>query len=357
MKVRSLLLSLALCATWAAPALAQQDAPSAPAAPAGGSGYGPVSGPPGLDVLGIKKYLLGPGDQLDLRVFNEPQFNGMLVVNDEGNIEVPFVDKPIPAQCRSDREIRADIVTALARFLRSPQVSLRITEMRSRPPAVVFGAVRSPSRVQMHRRARLLELLATSGGVTDAAGGDVQIFHTEPLMCPEPGEAEAAAPTVAAVADDPTRVPYEIYSLTDLKLGKEEANPFIRPGDIVIVQEAKPIYVTGAVVSPQGLYIREGNLQLMQALAMVGGLRKEAKGSEIVIFRRNDRTKTPDKLTINFNDIRRQKIADIDLQPYDIIVVPDGSGSLKNVAFDMMRGIAGGSVLAIGQTLPTRVLY
>lgn len=353
MKVKSLLLALALCAA-ASPALAQQDAPAAPSQV--GSSYGPAAAPPSLDVMGIKKYLLGPGDQLDLRVFNEAQFNSILVVNDEGNIEVPFVDHPIPARCRSDREIKADIVAALSKFLNKPQVSLRVTEMRSRPPAVVFGAVRSPARVQMQRRARLLEVLATTGGVTESAGGDIQIFHTEPLMCPEPDE-DASAPVVSADATDPTQVPYEIYSLTDLKLGKEEANPLIRPGDIVIVQEAKPVYIVGAVVSPQGLYLREGNLQLIQAIAMVGGLRKEAKGSEVIIHRRKGKSKEIERLKVNFSDIRRQKAEDIDLQPYDVIEVPDGSGGVKGTIDSYMKAIIGGSVMTLGQALPTRVIY
>ena len=149
MRVKSFLLALAICAA-ASPALAQQDA-SAPALPPQvGSSFGPAA-PTSVDVMGIKKYLLGPGDQLDLRVFNEPQFNSVLVVNDEGNIEVPFVDKPIPARCRADREVKADIVAALAKFLKSPQVSLRVTDMRSRPPAVVFGAVCSPRRAASPR--------------------------------------------------------------------------------------------------------------------------------------------------------------------------------------------------------------
>ncbi|HWS54443.1 MAG TPA: polysaccharide biosynthesis/export family protein [Pyrinomonadaceae bacterium] len=349
MRVRSLLLALALCAA-AAPALAQDGAASVPQVSA------PASAGAAMDVMGIKKYLLGPGDQLDLRVFNEPQFNGVLQVNDEGNVEVPFVDQPIPARCRTDREIKGDIVAALAKFLNKPQVSLRVTEMRSRPPAVVFGAVRSPSRVQMQRRARLLELLATSGGVTEAAGGDIQIFHTEPLMCPEPGD-EDARPLASLVSDDPTQLPYEVYSITDLKLGKEEANPMIRPGDIVIVQEAKPVYLVGAVVSPQGLYIREGSLQLLQAIAMVGGLRKEAKASEVIIHRRKGRTGEVERVLVNFSDIRKQKAQDIALQPYDVIEVPDGSGGVKGKLNDYLKAIIGGSVMTLGQSIPTRVLY
>jgi polysaccharide export outer membrane protein len=152
-------------------------------------------------------------------------------------------------------------------------------------------------------------------------------------------------------------VPYTVYSIADLKLGKEEANPLIRPGDIVIVQEAKPVYLVGAVVSPQGLFLREGNLQLMQAIAMVGGLRKEAKGSEIIIHRRKGKTNETERLKVNFSDIRRQKAQDVSLQPYDVIEVPDGSGGIKGQLDSYLKAIVGGSVMAIGQTLPTRVLY
>ena len=143
------------------------------------------SGSSSIDGMGIKKYLLGPGDVLDLRVYNEPQFNGPLVVDDEGNVAIPFIETPIRAQCRSDREIKVDVVKALAKYLNKPQVNLRLTEAKSRPPAIIYGAVRSPQRVQMMRKVKLLDVLASSGGVTEAAGGDIQIFHTEAIMCPD----------------------------------------------------------------------------------------------------------------------------------------------------------------------------
>ncbi len=63
---------------------------------------------------------------LDLRVYNEPQFNGPLVVDDEGKVAVPFIEEPINAQCRSDREIKVDVVKALSKFLNKPQVNLRL---------------------------------------------------------------------------------------------------------------------------------------------------------------------------------------------------------------------------------------
>src|SRR2546423_7234630 len=339
MKTKSVLLVLAVCVSVAtATALAQQQdggGGQAPQVPVLNTGSNSA---PSLDTMGVKKYLLGPGDVLDLRVYNEPQFNGRLVVNDEGNVEVPFVENPIPARCRTDREIKQDIVTALKKFLTKPQVSLQVAEMRSRPPAVVFGAVRSPSRVQRQRRAHLLDLLATSGGVTEAAGGDIQIFHTEPLMCPEP-EDLAAVPVDSYKPSDPTQIGYDIFSVRDLKEGKKEANPVIHPGDIVIVQEAQPVYITGAVRAPQGLYLQRG-MQLKQAIAMVGGLTQQAKASSVIIWRRQKGTAEPKKMIVNFNEIKREKEKDIELQPYDIVEVTDNSGSITNT----LRGLFMGSL-------------
>jgi polysaccharide export outer membrane protein len=313
------------------------------------------SGEPSLDSMGVKKYLLGPGDVLDLRVYNEPQFNGPLVVDDEGNIAVPFIETPVRAQCRSDREIKVDIVKALAKYLNKPQVNLRLTEAKSRPPAVVFGAVRSPSRVQMHRRVKLLDLLATSGGVTEAAGGDIQIFHTEPIMCPDV-EDLAAVPAETFKPADPTQVGYDLYSLRDLKEGRQEANPIVRPGDIIIVQEAQPVYMTGAVRTPMSLYLKEG-MQLKQAFAMVGGLVKDAKSDAVIIWRRKKGQSEPEKLVVNFKDIQKEKIKDIQLQPYDIVDVPDNSGSAGAIFRNLILGAGTGSLTSAATGLPLRVIY
>lgn len=354
MKFRNLLLLLSVCYAVAA-TVAAQDSTSGGQSPQTSVVNTASPGANSTDTAGIKKYLLGPGDVLDLRVYNEPQFNGLLVVNDEGNIEVPFVEQPIRAQCRNDREIKSDIVGGLARFLKKPQVSLRVTEMKSRPPAAVFGAVRSPQRVQMQRRVKLLELLAASGGVTDAAGGDIQIFHTVPVMCPEQ-EDLVAVPVDTYKPEDPTQAPFDVFSLRELKDGKAQANPVVQPGDIVIVQEAQPVYITGAVRMPQGLYLKEG-MQLKQAVAMVGGLAKEAKASEVIIWRREKGQAERKKMIVNYNDIKKEKSKDVDLQPYDIVEVPDNSGNIGNILKGMFLGASGGSLTSIAQSLPLRVLY
>ena len=334
MNFRNLLLLLSLCCALASAAFAQDttsggSSPQAGMVSAGGSG---VSAP---EAAGVKKYLLGPGDVLDLRVYNEPQFNGQLVVDDEGKVAVPFVDEPLTAQCRNDREVKADIVKALEKFLKRPQVSLRVTDMKSRPAAVVYGAVRNPTAFDMRRRVRLIELLSRSGSVTEQASGDVQIFHTEEPMCPEPEDLLMLSSM--RKTDDAVALPYSVYKIEDVKNGLRESNPVIWPGDIVLVQEARPIYVTGAVVQPAGLYLRQ-NLTLSLAIAQVGGARKGAKTNQVRIIRKKEGALNPDVLLYNLDDIRKKKQPDVALMPYDVIDVSDGNPfSLKNLPMTLLN--------------------
>jgi polysaccharide export outer membrane protein len=357
MKVKSLLFTFAVCLLAAAPAFAQQQQGGGqPAPPSVTIMTGNTSSPgSSFESMGVRKYLLGPGDRLDLRVFNEAQFNGTLVVDDEGNIVVPFVEQPIYAQCRTDREIRKDIVTALSKYLKRPQVSLHIAEMRSRPAAVVFGAVRNPTPVDMRRRARLLEVLSVAGSVTEQASGDIQIFHTTELMCPEPEDLVEMAKQKKPEGDM-LALPYSIYKISELRAGKKEANPVVRPGDIVIVQEAYPIYVTGAVVAPNSLYLRE-NLSLSRAIAQVGGARKGAETNKVRIIRTKPGGELePEVIVVNLDDIRKNKRPDIALKPYDIIDVSDGSPwSLKNIPGTLL-GLATGSVSTVASAGTVRII-
>lgn len=321
MRFRNLLLLLSLCCAFAATAAAQDgtsggSSPQAGVVNTGGSG---VTAP---EAAGVKKYLLGPGDVLDLRVYNEPQFNGQLVVDDEGKVAVPFIDEPITAQCRTDREIKVEIVKALEKFLKKPQVSFRVVDMKSRPVAVVYGAVRSPTPFDMRRRVRLIELLARAGSVTEQASGDVQIFHTEEPMCPEPEDLLMLSSMKKT--DDALALPYSVYKIEDVKNGLKESNPVIWPGDIVLVQEARPIYVTGAVVQPSGLYLRP-NLTLSLAIAQVGGPRSGAKTDKVRIIRSKPGAANPEILTYNLSNIKKGKQPDVALQPYDVIDVSDGN--------------------------------
>ena len=313
----------------------------------------PVASGPSVDNQGIRNYLLGPGDVLDVRVFGQPDLNSMVEVDSDGNVSsLPFLEAPIPARCRTEKDVQASIAAAYAKYLKNPQISVRITERKSRQPATVFGAVRMPTRIQMQRKVRLNEMMAASGGFTERASGTIQILHTEPVMCPEPGEEAAAAPI------DGTKIPLEIIKITELRAGK--ANPVIRPGDYVLVTEAEPVYITGSVQSPQGIYIRD-QLTISRALAMVGGIRKEAKATDVRIYRQKPNSPEHDTIIVDLTAIRKNQKADVLLQPYDIIEVPEAgmfsSGRIGQTFVGLVTGSLGNVFSTMGSGLSTRVIY
>jgi polysaccharide export outer membrane protein len=342
----SLLLVIAFVCALAGSVGAQETQPEQTSAP-------PPS--PGMDIQGIKKYLLGPGDVVDVRVFGQPDLSSTAQVDSDGNLSaLAFLETPIRAKCRTDKEVQKDITLAYAKFINNPQVSVRIAERNSRQPATVFGAVRQATRVEMKRKVRLNELMAVSGGFTERASGTIQILHTEPLMCPEPGEEAEAGPI------DATNIPLKVVKISDLRSGKLEANPIIRPGDYVLVTEAEPVYITGSVLSPGGIYLRE-QLSLSRALAMVGGARKEAKLSDVVVYRQSPGSAKQETFHVDVAAIKKNEKPDFILQPYDIIEVKEaGMFSSARIGQTLMGAVTGGFSAAIQSTgtyLPTRVIY
>ena len=309
-----------------------------------------------MDVQGSKQYLLGPGDVLDIRVFGQPDLSTPNAqVDSDGNLSsLPFLEKPIPAKCRTDKEVQKDIAAAYAKFINNPQVSVRIAERNSRQPATVFGAVRQSTRVEMKRKVRLNELIAVSGGFTERAAGTIQILHTEPLMCPEPGEEAEAEPI------DGTKIPLRIVKISELRTGVVDANPVIRPGDYVLVTEAEPVYITGAVASPSGVYLRD-QLTLTRALAMVGGVKKEAKLTDVKIYRQAPGSTKQEIIAVDVAAIKKNQKPDFLLQPYDVIEVPEaGMFSSQRFGQTLLNAITGGISSSISTTatyLPSRVIY
>lgn len=308
-----------------------------------------------IDNQGIKNYLLGPGDTLDVRVFGQSDLNAVVEVDSEGNISsLPFLESPISAKCRTEKEVQKDIIKAYGKYLKNPQVSVHIVDRKSRQPATVFGAVRQASRVQMQRRIRLNELVVVSGGFTDRASGTIQIFHTEPLMCPQPGEEALAAPI------DDTKTPFEIVKISDLSSGKPQANPIVRPGDYVMVTEAEPVYIMGSVVAPQGIFLRD-QLTLSRALAMVGGARREAKISDVRIYRQKPGATNQETIKVDYAAIKKNQKPDFLLQAFDIVEVPEAGIFSGPRIIQTLVGAASGGLGQVmssgGASIANRVIY
>lgn len=306
----------------------QQGAP-APSSPM-------ISRTPSVETQGIRNYLLGPGDVLDVRVLFQTELNAIVEIDSDGRISsLPFVESPIPAQCRTEKEVQKDIAKAYSKYVKNPQVSVLIAARNSRSPATITGAVRQPTRALMQRTVRLNELIATAEGTTERASGTIEILHTEPLMCPQPGQEALAKPF------DEGEAPRELIKIADLRDGKPQANPVIRPGDYVTVIEAEPVYVTGSVFAPAQIYLTD-NLTLSRALASVGGATKEAKINDVQIHRLKPGAPAPEVIRVDYAAIKKNQKPDFPLQAFDHVEVPeDGILSRRRIGPTLLGLVTG----------------
>ena len=288
-------------------------------------------------------YLIGPGDVVNIKVLGEPEFSvDAVTVDEDGKIQVPY-SEGLTARCLTEKEVRQEIIKIYSKMIRNPQVSVYVKERNSRPPATVYGEVVTPQKIVLTRKATLRELLAVSGGIKKEASGMIQITRTQPLMC-----AEEKDDDWKLNSDGNLNFPSRLYSRSTLS----EVNPVIYPGDIIDVQKASPVYVIGEVNKPGEIYLPEGGLPLMQAIAMAYGTTREAKIKEIKIHRRQQNSPQTDVIIANFDAIKKGTEKDLILQPLDIIEVGKSKKNIGEILFE----IATGSIRNVAQTLPVMVL-
>src|SRR6185436_6207217 len=147
----------------------------------------------------------------------------------------------------------------------------------------------------------------------------------------------------------------QIIKITELRSGKSHANPYIRPGDVVTVTEAEPVYVIGSVMAPQGIY-KLDQLTLSRALAMVGGARKEAKLNDVRIYRQKPGESDQEIIRVDYGAIKKNQKPDFYLQAYDVIEVPETSiWAPSRLGTTLISAAAGsiGSVVSNGGSVLT----
>src|SRR5436190_8537584 len=128
------------------------------------------------DDSSMKGYTLGPGDQIAGNVFGEQGWDFVVNIDEDGMIAIPFIEKPIVAQCKTERELKTEIETEIRKFLREPRLNFRVSEKHSRAPVTVYGEINKVAEITLTRPRTLLEVLAAAGGAKEAeASGLVEV--------------------------------------------------------------------------------------------------------------------------------------------------------------------------------------
>jgi polysaccharide biosynthesis/export protein len=240
---------------------------------------------------------LGPGDLLDIGVFDSPELTTHARVTSEAEISFPLVGKlhvggltPLEVQ----NLIREQLIAG--DFVKDPQVEVFVTEYANQA-IYVFGEVTKPGAYPLVGDHRLFDLITAAGGFSPRAGKTITITHHE----------NPSSPQVVRFSRHPNLAADNIE---------------IAAGDTINVGQAGVVYIVGNVQHPGG-FLLDGDEQLsvIQALALAAGSRPGAAMKNARIVRTTAQGRQ--QIVVNLNKILASKNPDVILQDQDILYVPN----------------------------------
>ncbi len=268
---------------------------------------------------------IGPGDLLDIEVFDTPELSTRVRVTQDGFANLPVIGRIELSGLNADQAARA-IEDEFRRrnLLLEPHVTVFITEYASQG-ATVSGEVHQPGIYPTLGKRRLLDMLAIAGGITATAGKTVSIIHR----------------------DDPDHPQNIALQATPSHLGAQQ-NPEIFPGDTIVVAKAGVVYILGDVGKAGGFLVDNNEpLSTAQGLALAGGANRTASLSKTRLIRKVDGGRQ--EYVLDLAKLLKGEQADLPLRDGDIIWVP--SSQVKTFGY---RGIEAAIAITTGLVIYNR---
>ncbi len=160
-------------------------------------------------------YVIGVPDQLQLTVWQHPDFSGPLLVRRDGKVSVPLMGD-VQAAGLTPVELAENIRVGLGQFISNPRVDVAVTEMRSQVVSVIGEGVLRSGVVEIQRQMRVIDAIAAMGGFSPFARKDeIRILRNSRSRQIE------------------YRFDYEAF----VKGRSPDSNILLEPGDTIIVPE------------------------------------------------------------------------------------------------------------------------
>ena len=194
-------------------------------------------------------YVLGAGDVIRVTVFQSPELSIEVRLPESGVVSYPLLgDVKLGGLTVGRAEKRLAEGLLAGKFLKQPQVSILVTQVRGSQASVLGKAVR-PGRYSLElANTRLSDLMALAGGVAPD-GSDML--------------------TVVGTRDGkPFRTQIDFRMLFR---GNSSQDIVMQNNDVVYVDAAPQVYIYGEVQRPGVLKLERG-MTVLQALAAGGGL-------------------------------------------------------------------------------------
>lgn len=238
-------------------------------------------------------YLLYKGDVVDVKVSGYPEFSREYKVLEDGTIALT-VGPPVSAHGGTLEDLRKNIVLALRRYVKEPQVTLALTETGPRM-VTVLGDVPKPGRTPIVGQGTLIETLMASGWNYDPTRAHaVTLVREQRSLSLDLGH---------------------LFTENDLRY-----NLRLLPDDIIMLTPPPPVTIEGAVTKPGPYPVSaKGWLTMREALTKAGGITVQADLAHASIVRASGETIPVD---LNAHLFAGAALDEIRLEPSDTLFIP-----------------------------------
>lgn len=225
---------------------------------------------PANQVPVMPDYVIGPGDQILLRIWGHNSFNGQLTVDRTGSIYIPEVGAVHVAGQRFS-ELRPQLQHELSRVFRNFQFSVDLGQLRS-IQVFVLGEARQPGSYTLSSLATVFNALLASGGPT--VQGSMRNI-----------ELRRSGKTIATL---------DLYD--ELRRGDKSNDLPLQPGDVIFIPFVGPEAAISGSVRHPAIYELKGETTVSDLLALAGGLSATASDASLTIDRIAEHT---DRIAMN----------------------------------------------------------
>jgi polysaccharide export outer membrane protein len=186
---------------------------------AGCAGAGVTKAPTKAKSPEATTYRIGPGDQLQVFVWRNPEISVTIPVRPDGKISTPLVEDMV-AEGKTPTRLARDIEKVLAKYIRTPVVTVIVTGFVGTfgEQIRVVGQAANPRALSYREKMTLLDVMIEVGGLTEFAAGNraklVRRYGTRQAV-------------------------YRVRLQDLVEKGDMTANMAMRPGDILIIPESR----------------------------------------------------------------------------------------------------------------------
>ena len=163
------------------------------------------------------KYIIGPGDNLNVSVWRNPELSGTIPVRPDGRITTPLVED-IVAAGKTPSQLARELEGALRKFVQDPVVTIVVQNFGgvSSEQVRVIGQATRPSALPFRQNMSLLDVMISVGGLTEFAAGNRAVL-------------------IRAAEGNKS---YSLRLRDLIKRGDVTANIQVLPGDVIIIPES-----------------------------------------------------------------------------------------------------------------------